>query len=146
MADLFSEQILERIAVLLKTTTTAGDDVERDRDVPVDSDNSLTIEQGENAPLDIQGNAFVDSKISVSIVAAVRKNKTYSSQINLIKKEVYAVLMTYPRNIGLSNIVSNVMWEGDEKPEVHGDGNKTVMKMSINFDVYYQHSIADAGA
>lgn len=146
MADLFEEQILAAVLVVLKETTTAGDDAERDRDVPIDSDNSLTLEQGEYVPLEVQGNTFVDAMLGINVIASVRKNDTYSAQINLIKKEVYAALMALPRNLDLPAIVSDIRHTGSDKPEFYGDSDKTVVKRSINFDIYFQHSLTDASA
>ncbi|MDH5258266.1 MAG: hypothetical protein OEX07_09655 [Gammaproteobacteria bacterium] len=146
MADLREEQILVKVLALLKLTTTAGGNAERDRDAPVDSDNSLTLEQGADDPLDTQGNVLVNSKLAISVIAGVRKNDTYSTQLSLIKKEVYAALMADPQNIGLPDIVSDIMYVGSDKPEVDGDNDKTIMKRSINFDIYYQHSLTDASA
>jgi len=147
VADLKVEQIMVKVLALMKLTATAGADAERDRDVPVDSDNSITVEQGDDQLLDAQGNVLATSRLQVSIVAGVRKNNTYSTQINLIRKEVHVAMMAGAQDLGLPAFVLDVMPEpGAERPEVYGEGGKTVVKMAINFHIDYQYLLTDASA
>ena len=143
MADLRAEQILNAVLAIVETTTTAGGDVVRDRDAPAESESSISIEQGGDTPVDLQSNTVVDSVLDISIVATVIKNDTYSTQINLIRKEVYVAMMA-DRELGLPDFVSDTWQVNTEKPEAFEEGGTTVMKMPINFQVSYQHSLTDA--
>jgi len=139
------EQIMQAVESALTGLTTTGTNVFRDRDEPLEDANSLSIEQGEYTPVEVQGNTFVDARLTLSVMVAVKKNNTYSEQINLIVKEVYQAIMA-DRELGLPAFVSDILPTGISKPEVSGEGSTTVMKSVIDFEVKFQHLIIDVSA
>ncbi len=145
MADLRAEQIMSAVLTAVTGLATTGANVERDRDYPTDADNSISVEQGSDTVLEEQGNAFIDSMLEFSVVAYVKKNNTYTTQINQIRKEVHIALMA-DRQLGLPGIVIDLIPLGAEQPEVAANSEKPVVRMPINFQVLYRHSITDASA
>ena len=142
MADLKAEQIMAAVLTVVTGLTTTGANVQRDRIVSSDVNYSLSVEQGEDVPVEELGGAFIDSLLNVSVVAFVKQTAAYSTRINLIRKEVYAAVMA-DRTLGLA-FVKNVVSLGASNPEAEAGLEKPVVRMAINFQVLYRHSITNA--
>jgi len=139
-----TEQIMAALLTIVSGTTTAGANAERDRDAPKDGVNCLSVEQGDDEPVEIQGNILVHKLLNVSVVVWVKKNNTYSTEINKIINEIYVAVMA-DRELGLPDFVGDILPTGVSKPEPYEAGT-TLMKAVINFEVMYQHSLTDMSA
>ena len=133
-----AELILEAVKSILTGLATTGTNVERDRVFPPDMLPALSLNQGAEDPIPGRENmAFQDSALQVDIVIQI-KSSSSSSDLNQIKAEVYAAMMS-DSSLGLG-FVYDTQWAGDGPPEPSGDAEINTVRCTMRFGVAYRHS------
>jgi len=141
-----AEAIMQAILALITGLTTTGNNVARGRPYPVETVPALTLMQGEDSLANgLQNMSFVDRILIVRIVCHVKTGTQFDTDLNQIRREVYVAIMAN-RNLNLPNIVIDTAPEGDDEPELSGDGEKNIGQQVMNFAVTYRHSLTDPGA
>lgn len=133
-----AEEILSAVVAALTGLPTTANRVERDRVYPPDQTPALSVNQGGEEP--IQGSTGMqaqDSALEIEINIQV-KSGTSSSDLNQIKAEVYAALMSNHK-LGI-NYVHQIQWGGDTKPEPSGEADLKTVSCAMRFAVAYRHS------
>ena len=132
-----AESILNAVKTALTGLATTGQYVERDRVFPPEACPALSVNQGSEEPLDQSSTQFQDCVLEVEVVIQV-KSGTSSSDLNQIKAEVYAAMMTDTTQ-GLT-YVHETQWGGDSAPEPSGDAEINTTRCTMRFAVAYRHS------
>jgi len=138
-----AESIMVAVLAKIANLTTTGTNVERSRVYPNNALPALTLEQGEDA-VELQSMAFVDRQLDVRVIAHVKKNTDFDTQLNQIREEVYIALKAdYTQ--GLDFILDTVA-VGDGEPEFSGEADKVIGRQVMNFLIKYRHSLTNPGA
>lgn len=132
-----AESILNAVQTALTGLATTGQYVERDRVFPPEACPALSVNQGAEEPLDQSSMQFQDCVLEVEVVIQV-KSGTSSSDLNQIKAEVYAAMMTDTTQ-GLT-YVHETQWGGDSAPEPSGDAEINTTRCTMRFGIAYRHS------
>ncbi len=140
-----AELILDAVKAALTGLVTTGQSVERGRVYPVEKLPGLSIEMGADNPTGESINmAFQDRALEVSITSYVKSLVNTETTSNAIRSEVYAALMS-DQQLGLY-FVKYIQFSGDEAPQLSGDSDKRVGTQSMNYTIFYRHSLISAEA
>ena len=127
---------VETVITGLTTTSTR---VVRARVRTVESAPALSLEMGaDDVNPEASSYPRIHRDLNIKIIAHVKNNDTYESQLNTIRAEVFAALMTSPQ-LGLSFVVDTDLI-GDDEPEFTGESDQVTGRQQMNFVVKYRHS------
>ena len=132
------ESIMQAVVSALTGLATTASRVTRSRAWPVSSLPALTIAQGADVFSDQQHLGDVMRELTVEISAHAQGGSTLETDLNAISAEVYAAFMA-SHNLGLG-YVFGVDIVSDSAPDIEGEQNETTARMSMQFNVLYEHS------
>lgn len=135
-----AETILETLRERLTYLSITDDRVQRCRIWPVEQVPALSIESGEDAPVETGRRlGFQDRALEVAITAYVKATENPETQLRAIAAEVYSSLFTDVTQ-GLS-FVLDTHWLGDGRPTTNTDTETRTATMTMIYRITYRHQI-----
>lgn len=138
-----AETILEAVRARLTGLPTTGSRVERARVWPIEECPAISIERGDDAPVET-GRRFSlqDRRLNFTVTGYVKSTTIHETQLHQVAAEVYAALFGDVTQ-GLA-FVLDTHWLGDSKPETNGETETRGASMEMNYAITYRHSITSA--
>ena len=136
-----AETILEAVQTSLTGLNTTAARVQRARIWPVEQCPALSIEKGEELPMQNgRSLAHLDRQLEIVVTAYVKANLSNpETALNQIAAEVYTALFTDVTQ-GL-NFVIDTIWQGDARPDFSSETDSRSAIMRMTYVVQYRHSI-----
>lgn len=145
-----AEQIMVEVLSRLTGLATTGDNAFRNRvhgredtEVP-----ALAIYQEADTPLGEDGfvnYAYLDSELTVKIVAHVKTGTAPETQLNQIRREVHVALMADYQQ-GIPDVVVTTIPRGTATPVLLSEGEVPTASLDIYWGFQYRSSQTDPGA
>jgi len=149
MADHRAQQILDAIVTTVTGLTTTGTNVDLDQVDPVGTSRlpHLSVDMGTDDKLEGSdaNMSYMDSVLSVGIVARVKNSTGLSAELNQIRKEVH-IAMAADYQLGLPAFVIDTVYIGSSVVDKSGELEKEAALQSFNYQVLYRHSLTDPSA
>lgn len=134
-----AEEIITAIELALTGLATTGSRVYRSRVRSIEDAPALAVEMGaDDVSVDASNYPQVARELNVKIIAFVKNNTSFDSDLNAIRAEVFEALMTDP-TLALS-FVTDTMLISDNEPEFSGEGDQITGKQQMDYVVKYRHS------
>ncbi len=137
-----AESIMQAIEQRLTGLATTGSRIERARVWPVEECPALSIERGDDAPMDNGRSLGFQSRQLEVFVTAYAKSPTgtFETSLHQIAAEVYAALFADVTQ-GLPYVM-DTHWTGDSRPETSTETEGRTATMQMAYQIHYRHSIA----
>ena len=130
---------MEAVEAAITGLITTSTRVVRSRVRTVENAPALSLEMGaDDVNMEASNYPRLHRDLNVKIIAHVKNNDIYESQLNTIRAEVFAAIMAAPQ-LGLEYVVDTDLI-GDDEPEFTGDADQITGRQQMNFIVKYRHS------
>lgn len=144
-----AEQIMVAVLSQLTGLATTGTNAFRNRVHGLEDAETpaLTIYQESDTPLGEDGfsnYAFLDSELTIKIVAHVKAGGSPETRLNQIRREVHVALMTDYQQ-GLPEVVLTTVPRGAAAPVLLSEGERPTASLDIYWGVQYRSSQTDPG-